>query len=183
MDRLRYITSCSLDGFVEDGAGSFAFSVPADDVHAAFNDLVRDVPTYVYGRRMHETMSWWHAPPEEALAEPVTADFAELWQGADKVVVSRTLREVDQPRTRVVDDLTADLVEEVTAAGPATVGGADLAGQALVAGLVGEVALVVHPISVGGGKPALPVGTRVDLRLLSERRFSTGAVLLRYTVR
>ncbi len=183
MDRLHYISSCSLDGYVEDSTGSFDFSVPDDEVHAAFNDLVRDVPTHVYGRRMHETMSWWHEPPEDALASPVIAEFAQIWQGADKVVVSRTLGEIDRPRTRLVGDLTADLVEQVTAAGPATIGGADLAGQALAAGLVGQVSLVVHPVSVGGGKPVLPLGTRVDLRLGAERRFPTGAVLLRYTVR
>ena len=156
--------------------------MPDDEVHAAFNDLVRDVPTYVYGRRMHEIMSWSHEPPEEALASPVTADFAAVWQGADKVVVSRTLTAVDRPRTRLVGALTPELVERVTAAGPATVGGADLAGQALAAGLVGEISLVVHPVSLGGGKPVLPVGTRVELRLVAERRFPTGAVLLRYTV-
>ncbi len=183
MDRLHYISSCSLDGFVEDGAGSFDFAAPDDEVHAAFNDLVREVPTYVYGRRMHETMSWWHEPPEEALASPVTAEFARLWQDADKVVLSRTLAEIDRPRTRLVTDLTAELVEEVTASGPASIGGADVAGQALGAGLVGQISLMVHPVSVGGGKPVLPLGTRVDLRLVAERRFPTGAVLLRYTVR
>lgn len=64
-----------------------------------------------------------------------------------------------------------------------TVGGADLAAQAFRAGLVDECRLVIHPVLVGGGKPALPSGTRVDLELLNERRLSNGVVHLRYGVR
>jgi dihydrofolate reductase len=61
-----------------------------------------------------------------------------------------------------------------------TVGGADLAGQAIKAGLVDELRLFLVPIVVGGGKRALPSGVRSDLELLDTRRFASGAVYLRY---
>jgi dihydrofolate reductase len=60
-----------------------------------------------------------------------------------------------------------------------TVGGADLAGQAIKAGLVDELQLFLVPIMVGGGKQALPGDVRLDLELLDSRRFACGAVYLR----
>ena len=63
------------------------------------------------------------------------------------------------------------------------VGGAELAAQALGAGLVDECHLFVAPIVVGGGKRSLPYKVRVTLELLDERRFGSGMVYLRYRTR
>ena len=61
-----------------------------------------------------------------------------------------------------------------------TVGGADLAGQAITAGLVDELQLLLVPVIVGGGKRALANSVRSDLELLDTQRFASGAVYLRY---
>jgi dihydrofolate reductase len=64
------------------------------------------------------------------------------------------------------------------------VGGAELAAQAIEAGLVDEYHLFLVPVVVGGGKRSLPDGNvRVDLQLLDERRFSDGTVYLHYRPR
>ncbi len=64
-----------------------------------------------------------------------------------------------------------------------TVGGPDLAAQAVKAGLVDECHLFVVPVVVGGGKRSLPNGVRLKLELLDERRFGNGVVHLHYRTR
>ncbi len=61
-----------------------------------------------------------------------------------------------------------------------SVGGPDLAAQAIKAGLVDEYHLLVAPIVVGGGKQSLPDNVRLQLDLLDERRFGNGVIHLHY---
>jgi dihydrofolate reductase len=184
MGKLIYSAIASLDGYVEDEAGSFDWAAPDEEVHRFVNDLERPVGTYLYGRRMYETMTYW----ETALAVPdqpaFIRDFAEIWQAAEKVVYSTTLDAVSTARTRISREFDAEAVRRAkqSAEHDLTVGGSDLAGQALAAGLVDELQLLLSPVVVGGGKPALPNGVRVALGLLDERRFGNGVVYLRYRV-
>jgi hypothetical protein len=53
----------SLDGYVEDKHGDFASLAPDDEVHAFINELERPIGTYLYGRRMYETMVYWESVP------------------------------------------------------------------------------------------------------------------------
>jgi dihydrofolate reductase len=110
------------------------------------------------------------------------ADFATAWQAASKVVYSTTLATVSTANTRLERHFNPTAVHELKAAASSdlTIGGANLAAQALKAGLVDECQLFVWPLAIGGGKPALPTDTRVDLELLDERRFGNGVLLLRY---
>ncbi len=184
MAKLIYAPIASLDGYVEDASGGFTWAAPDDEVHAFVNDLQRPVGTYLYGRRMYETMRYWetaHTLPDLA---PVARAFAEIWQAADKIVFSRTLAGTSSARTRVERDFDPDLVRRLkaTAERDLTVGGAELAGQAMRAGLVDELHLLAVPALVGGGKPALPRDVRVDLELADTRRFTSGVVHLGYHV-
>ena len=185
MPHLIYLTNISLDGYIEDASGRFDWSVPDPTLHQFFNDLTRPVGTFLYGRRLYETMAVWETDPDLAAGDPVTEEFAALWQAADKVVYSTTLDGPRTARTRVERTFEPDAVRELKASTTRdlAIGGADLAAKALRAGLVDEVQLVVHPVIVGGGKPALPDGVRADLELLDERRFTGGHVYLRYAVR
>ena len=171
----------SLDGYIEDERGSFDWAEPDDEVHGLANDLARPVGTHLYGRRMYETMVWWETGGDD---EAVTRDFAEVWRGAEKVVYSRTLQRVSSERTSIEREFDAAAVRRLkdTATSDLTIGGAELAGQALVAGLVDECHLFLIPVLVGGGKRALPAGVHAQLELLDERRFSSGVVYLRYRV-
>jgi dihydrofolate reductase len=148
-------------------------------VHAFVNDLERPIGTYLYGRRMYETMAVWETLDDE---QPVMRDFAELWRAADKIVYSRTLAAVSSSRTRIERDFDPDAVRALkeSASRDVTVGGPELAGQAIKAGLVDELHLFVTPVLVGGGTPSLPAGVHVKLELLDERRFQNGTLHLHY---
>ena len=176
---LIYAMIASLDGYVEDESGRFDWAAPDEEVHAFVNELERPIGTYLYGRRMYETMVAWETMDDE---HPVMRDFAELWRAAEKIVYSRSLESASSARTRVEHDFDAGAVRRLkeSAQGDIGIGGPELAGQAIAAGLVDECHLIVVPVLVGGGKRAFPDGVRADLELLEERRFAGGAVYLRY---
>src|ERR1700716_1316854 len=185
MAKLIYSAIASLDGYVEDERGRFDWAAPDDEVHAFVNDLERPIGTYLYGRRMYETMVFWDTAHTLADQPPVVLDFARIWQAADKVVYSRTLETASSARTRIESDFDPDAVREMkaSAGGDISVGGAGLAAQAIRAGLVDEYRLFLTPIVVGGGKPAMPHDAGANLELLDERRFGNGVVHLHYRTR
>jgi dihydrofolate reductase len=182
--KLIYSAIASLDGYVADQHGGFEWAAPDAEVHAFVNDLERPIGTYLYGRRIYETMVYWETAGTDGDQSTVTRDFAEIWRSADKIVFSRTLENSSSARTRIEREFDAAGIRQLkqTSARDLTVGGAGLAGQALAAGLVDECQLLLCPIVVGGGTRALPDDVRVQLELLDERRFGSGVVHLRYRV-
>jgi dihydrofolate reductase len=184
MARVIYIANISLDGYIEDAHGEFRWTEPDDDVFAFITDLVRPVGTYLLGRRMYETMAVWETEPAFAEESELMGDFARVWQAASKIVYSTTLHDVPTARTRIERSFDPDAVRDLksSATQDLTVGGPDLAGHAFRAGLVDECQVLVYPVFVGSGKPALPVDMRAGLDLLDERRFGNGVVYLRYRV-
>jgi len=186
MAKLIYYAISSLDGYIEDAYGKFDWAEPDEEVHAFVNDLVRPVGTYLFGRRMYETLVFWERPPDLATQPPFVQDFAEIWQRADKIVFSKTLQTVASAKTRIERDFDPEAVRQLkaTAARDLTVGGPELAAQAIEAGLVDEYQLFLVPVVVGGGKPSLQDrNVRVNLELLHERRFHNGTVYLHYRAR
>jgi len=183
--RLIYSVITSLDGYIADEDGNFDWAAPDEEVHAFVNDLERPVGTYLYGRRMYETMVYWETAHALADQGPVEQDFTAIWQAADKIVYSRTLESASSARTRVEREFDPATVRRMKAAAERdiTVGGPDLAAQAIAAGLVDEYQLFVTPVVVGGGKHWLPGQVRPELELLDERRFGNGVVCLRYRAR
>jgi dihydrofolate reductase len=177
--RLVYSAIASLDGYVADERGNFDWAAPDEEVHAFVNDLERPVGTYLLGRRMYDVMSVWETLDDPA---PVMQDFARIWRAADKIVYSRTLEAVPTVRTRIEREFDADALRllKAQAAADLGVGGPELAGQAIAAGLVDEIHLFLTPTVVGGGTRAFPAGLRLALDLLDERRFGNGVVYLRY---
>jgi dihydrofolate reductase len=184
MAKLIYTAIASLDGYVEDEQGNFDWAAPDSEVHAYVNDLERPVGTYLYGRRMYETMVFWESVDTGTDQAAEIRDYAEIWRAAEKIVYSRTLQTVSSARTRIERDLDGDTVRRLkeTSKADISIGGAELAGQALALGLVDECHLFLGPIVVGAGKPALPDNIRAQLELLDERRFRNGVVHLRYRV-
>jgi dihydrofolate reductase len=185
MAKLIYSAITSLDGYIADEDGNFDWAAPDEEVHTFVNDLERPVGTYLYGRRMYEVMAPWETDPTLADQSRVMRDFAELWQAADKIVYSKTLETVSTARTQIERAFDPGAVRQLKAqAGrDITVGGPDLAAQAIKAGLVDEFQLFFVPIVVGGGNPSLPNNVRLKLELLDERRFGNGVVHLRYRTR
>jgi dihydrofolate reductase len=182
MAKLIYSAIASLDGYIEDAEGNFGWAAPDDEVHAFVNDLERNVGTFLYGRRMYETMVFWDRPPDPAVLPPVEQDFARIWQAADKIVYSKTLTSPASGKTRIEREFDAETVRQLkeTASRDLTIGGPELAAQAIAAGLVDEYQLFFVPVIVGGGKRFLPDRVRESLELLDERRFGNGSVYLYY---
>lgn len=185
MARLIYSAIASLDGYVEDKQGKIDWGAPDGEVHAFVNDVERPIGTYLYGRRMYETMVAWETMNVSGDQAAVSRDFAEIWRAAEKIVYSRTLQTPSSGRTRIERDFHPATVRQLkqSSARDITVGGAELAGEAIAAGLVDECHLYLVPILLGGGKRALPSDVRAQLGLLAERRFPSGVVHLHYALR
>jgi dihydrofolate reductase len=184
MAKLIYSMIASMDGYVADEEGNFDRLAPDEEVHGFVNDLERPIGTYLYGRRMYEVMLFWEAVPNLAEEPPVIRDYAVLWRAAEKVVYSTTLETVSSTRTRIERAFDPVVVGQMKQSSDydLTVGGSELAAQAIRAGLVDECHLFLTPVLLGGGKPALPAGVRLHLDLLDERRFASGVIHLRYAV-
>jgi dihydrofolate reductase len=183
--KLIYSAITSLDGYVADEDGTFDWAEPDEEVHAFVNDLERPVGTYLYGRRMYEVMAFWENAHTLADQRPVMRDFTAIWQAADKIVYSKTLETVSSARTRLERDFDPDAIRQLKARAvrDITVGGPELAAQAIEAGLVDELHLFLTPIVIGGGTRSLPESVRLELELLDERRFGNGVVHLHYRIR
>ncbi len=185
MAKLIYASNMSLDGCTEDVDGALDWAPPDDAVFVSITEIMRSAGTYLYGRRMYETMAVWETDPTLAERSDLTAEYANVWQSADKVVHSSTLAAPTTARTRLERNFDVQAVHDLkaTASRDLLVGGPNLAAQALAAGLVDELVLYVWPIVLGGRNPALPTDMRIDLTLVDEHRFSGGVVRLRYRVR
>jgi dihydrofolate reductase len=185
MARLIYSGLMSLDGYIADRDGNFDWAEPDAEVHSFVNELMRPAGTHLLGRRLYEVMAVWDHPEDFGEIPGYVRDFADIWKAADKVVFSRTLEDVSTARTRIEREFDADTVGRLKAeAGrDLTIGGADLAGAAIRAGLVDEFQMFLSPVAVGGGKSFLPDDVRLRLELLEERRFGNGTVFLRYANR
>lgn len=185
MGKLIYSMITSLDGYVSDSDGNFGWGGPEEESHEFINEHGRSIGTYLYGRRMYDTMVYWetaHTVPDQP---PFILEWARIWQAADKIVYSTTLNEVPGERTRIERTFDPDAVRKLKAEADLdiAVAGPHLAAQAIRAGLVDEYHRFVGPAIVGGGNPFFPDDVRVNLELLDERRFSNGVVYLRYGVK
>jgi dihydrofolate reductase len=185
MGRLIYSMITSVDGYVSDPDGNFGWGAPEEESHEFVNELSRSIGTYLYGRRMYETMVFWETAHTEPDAPPFIVDYARTWQAADKIVYSTTLDKVASERTWIERTFDPDAVRKLKAESELdlTVDGPHLAAQAIRAGLVDEFHPIIGPAIVGGGNRFFPDDVRVDLELLDERRFNNGVVYLRYGVR
>lgn len=181
MARLVYSMLASVDGYVADEQGDFSWAMPDEEVHAAVNDLARDIGTMLMGRRMYQVMSAWETMDVTDEPAPI-ADFAGIWHAADKVVYSGSLADVPTGRTTLERSFEPDAIRALKASADRdlSIGGPTIAADALAAGLVDEVQLLLVPYLAGGGLAVLPSGYRTALQLLEERRFGNGTVLLRY---
>lgn len=185
MTKLIYASNMSLDGYTEDASGAFDWAPPDDEVFEFITELMGSAGTYLYGRRMHETLAVWETDPTLAARSDLMADYACAWQAANKVVYSSTLTSPLTAKTRLERHFDPGAVQELKAAagGDLLVGGPNLARQAISADLVDEMALFVWPVVLGGRNPALPTEKRFDLQLLDQHRFRSGVLHVRYRLR
>lgn len=180
MGKLIYATPLSLDGYL--GDGDYEWSDPGEEGHAFFAEITAPIGTYLYGRRMYETMRVWEDPENFPGADQDMLDFATVWKAADKIVFSRTLDKVSTSKTRLVREFDPKMIRELKlkSTKDITISGSTLAAEALRLGLIDEIQLFIVPKMIGGGIPVFPKGVQVNLELQEERRFGDGWVFLRY---
>lgn len=186
MAKLIYCMITSLDGYTEDAQGRFDWGISEDEpVLAYINELCASVRTYLYGRRIYETMLYWETAPTGADQSAAERDFTLQWKSARKFVYSRTLTEPRSADTWIERTFDVEAIRQLKAesAHDISVNGPELAAQALAAGLVDEICPIVCPVIVGGGKRFLPDGLQLDLELLEARPFASGVVVMRYARR
>ena len=178
---LIYSMNVSVDGFIADREGAFAWTPPSEEQFRFHLAQTRDLGGYLLGRRLYETMLPWETDPSMRDNE-LGAAFADVWCALPKVVFSRTLDSV-QGNARLAE---ASVAEEAAAALDATdkdvsIGGAGLAAAAIELGLVDELRMFRHPVVVGGGTPFLPpVTEEVRLDLVESRTFGSRVIYERY---
>jgi dihydrofolate reductase len=183
--KLIYSMIMSLDGYTEDKEGKFGWGAPEnEEVHSYINELASTVGTYLYGRKMYETMVYWETAHTIQGQPKVVLDWAKQWQAANKIVYSKTMTKPASARTHIKREFDPESVRQLkaTAGHDLTVDGPALAAQALGAGLVDELQMIISPIVVGGGKRFFPKDVRLNLSLMDERRFSNGVLVLKYAV-
>jgi dihydrofolate reductase len=184
MAKLIFSAITSLDGYIEDEHGDFQWAAPDEEVHQFVNDLERPLGTYLYGRRMYETMRYWETAHTLAGQRDASSEYTQIWQSAEKVVYSTTLPEVSTAKTRLERAFDPNAIAQMKATSERDIGigGPGLAAHAFAVGLVDECQLFLTPVVVGGGKAALPDHERFDVELLDEKHFGSGVVYLRYHV-
>ena len=179
MAKLIYSAISSLDGYVADEEGAFGWAEPDGEVHRFINELERPIGTYLYGRRLYETMVVWETLGDDQPG--YIRDFAQIWRAAEKIVYSKTLASASSAKTRIERTFETDAVRalKARASSDLSIGGSELAAEAIGAGLVDEFHLFLAPVVVGRGQRSLP-DLRLELVLLDERRFAGGFIYLRY---
>ena len=185
MAKLIYSMITSLDGYASAAQGDLGAGAEVEEVHTFIGDMFRPVRTFLYGRRMYETMVFWETADADPDAPPHIVQYAHDWQAADKVVYSTTLQTVSSARTTVRRAFDPDEVRRLKAESETdlTIDGPTLAAQAIRADLVDEYHLFVTTSVVGGGIRFFPDDVRLDLDLVEERAFDSGLVYARYRTR
>ncbi|SNX55969.1 dihydrofolate reductase [Streptomyces sp. TLI_55] len=187
MRTVTYSMNVSLDGYIADSGGDFAWSEPDDEVFRFWIDEIRGVDVHVLGRRLYETMLYWETvDQDDPTLDEATREWVALWNPLPKVVFSRTLSSVRGKNVRLVSGNLVEEIERLRAEpgdGEIAIGGAALAAQAAAAGLIDEYRSIVYPVLVGGGNSFYPRHEqRADLELVETRTFKSKFVYLRHRV-
>ncbi|MDZ5698721.1 dihydrofolate reductase family protein [Chelativorans sp. M5D2P16] len=180
MGKLTYGMMMSLDGFVTDPSDHL------DEESLGFiNNEMRKYGTEIYGRRMYEAMVYWETYQQQSGAEYAN-DFARIWKGLDKLVISSSLEQASSDKTRIMRDFRAEEIRQLKTESTKdiSVAGPTLAAQFIKASLIDEYALYTIPVIVGAGNPVFKdIEGQLDLEFVEERRFPTGMAFQRYVPR
>jgi dihydrofolate reductase len=185
MGKLTYGMMVSLDGYIADPDGKSHFHMD-EEIHRFANNETRKYGTEIYGRRMYETMVYWENHEVDKESSAYEDEFALIWRGLDKLVVSSTLDSVSSARTRLVREVQPDEIRRLkaTSENDISVAGPTLAASFINAGLVDEYGLYCMPVVFGGGTPMFKdLDRRLDLALVEEHRFASGVIFMRYAPR
>lgn len=182
MRKVIYLFNVSLDGFIEGPNRNLDWSIVDEELHNYFKDLDSTMGTFLYGRRLYETMSYWQTAETNPSSSAYELEYARMWKNVPKIVFSKTLDHVEGNARLVRDDAAVEIAKLKKQPGKdMSVGGASLASSLMPLGLIDEFSLCIHPVILGSGTPMFPaLHDRINLRLIETRTFGSGVVLLRY---
>jgi dihydrofolate reductase len=188
MDKLIYLMTSSLDGFVADSGGNFGWAKPTEEVHSFVNNQLRNVGTILMGRKLYETMKVWDEIPTEGTGGPMDGpspamnDYAKIWWSATKIVYSASLSEVAIANATLERSFDPAAIQKLVAESDRDfdIGGPHLAAQAMQANLIDEYHQIIAPVTIGEGLPMWPKDIKLNLELADMRKFSNGFVHLHY---
>jgi len=189
MGKLIYLITTSLDGFVADRNGSFAWAKPTEEIHAFIDDILGNVGTILMGRNLYETMKIWDEIPTEGTSGPMDGpsqamnDYAKLWQASKKIVYSTSLSDVTIANATIERSFDPNAIQKLVAKSDKDfdIGGPHLAGEAIKAGIVDEYHQFIAPVMIGSGNYWLPKDVKSELKLVDVRKFENGLAHLQYS--
>jgi dihydrofolate reductase len=182
MRDLIFSMGVSLDGFIAGPDGEIDWAAPGEELHLFHNEQTREIGVHYCGRRLYEAMLPWETADQNPEAGEAELEFARIWQGISKIVVSRTLEAVEG-NASLVREVDAEEVAELKRqpGKDLAVGGAGLAAAFAELGLIDEYRLFVSPVVLGGGTPFFPpLEQKIDLELVETRTFHPGVAYLHY---
>ncbi len=182
MRPLRYSINITLDGCCDHRAG-----LADQETHEYAAEMLARADALIFGRVMYELMeSAWRLPAESGTLPDWMADwmepFARTIHAAKKYVVSSTLDQVDWNAEFLRGDLGPAVQKLKQQPGNGLyVAGLKLPLALAELGLIDEYEFIVQPRLAGHG-PTLFAGLSkyVDLQLVNQHEFRSGAVALRY---
>jgi dihydrofolate reductase len=182
MRKVIYSMGVSLDGFIAGPNGEIDWSAPDEELHRFHNEQAREMGVNLYGRRLHEVMTYWETADESPSAPEYEIEFARIWKETPKIVFSRTLEKVEGNARLVRDNIAEEVARLKEQPGKdMALGGAGLASTFIELGLIDEFRPFIHPAVLGAGTPYFPpIDERIDLRLVETRTFGSGVVYVRY---
>jgi dihydrofolate reductase len=189
MGKLIYLIITSLDGYVADEKGDFDWAMPSEEVHLFVNDIVRNVGTFLLGRKMYEVMKIWETIPTEGTSGPMDGpsvamnDYAKIWKSTKKIIYSTSLSDVTIANATIERSFDPSTVQKLMAESDKDfdIGGPHLAAEAIKAGIVDEYHQIIVPQLIGNGNDWLPKDATAKLKLIDMRKFENDFVHLHYS--
>jgi dihydrofolate reductase len=180
MGKLIYSLTTSLDGYGADEKGNFEWTQPSEEVHAFVNNIVRNVGTFLLGRKMYETLAVWDTIRDTD--SNAMNQFAEIWRAAKKRVYSSSLLEAETSDTTIERVFNPGVIQKLVSESDKDfgIGGPHLAAEAIRAGIVDEFHQFIVPKIIGGGNYWLPKKVEAELKLVELQKFENGCVHLQY---
>jgi dihydrofolate reductase len=151
------------------------------------SDIVDTADTLMLGRVTYDSFAGaWPARAEDPAGDPAEKDYARRLNAMRKVVFTKTLQSADWAGSEIMRDVDAEAIKRLKAEDGKDIliyGSANAVKQLTQLGLIDEYQLLVHPVVLGGGKsPFAGIEGSRTLKLESAKPFSSGVVLMTYTL-
>ena len=170
----------TVDGYHQATDGDLSWHNVDDEFNEFAAAQVDEADTLLFGRKTYEGLAeFWRSPQ----ALEVDAGMSERMNRYPKIVVSRSLASAEwAPSTLISHDAPAQLTKLKEQPGKDIImpGSSRLAASLLDGGVLDELRIMVNPVVLGSGDPALAGAARSSLELVQVRQFASGNVLLTY---